>query len=156
MRRRAMVMGLPAAALAGKVAPPMQRGLAPRTFVFPRDHGAHAELRTEWWYLTGHGVNQDRLFGFQVTFFRSRVDATQALESRFAARQLVFAHAAVTDVRDGKLLHDQRIAREGFDIAAASQDDTRIHVRDWSLIRDSRSEERRVGKECRSRWSPYH
>src|SRR5256886_8020330 len=24
------------------------------------------------------------------------------------------------------------------------------------LIRDHRSEERRVGKECRSRWSPYH
>ena len=26
---------------------------------------------------------------------------------------------------------------------------------DGTLI-DSRSEERRVGKECRSRWSPYH
>src|SRR5688572_31981629 len=27
----------------------------------------------------------------------------------------------------------------------------------WSLIdRQTRSEERRVGKECRSRWSPYH
>ena len=24
------------------------------------------------------------------------------------------------------------------------------------LIADDRSEERRVGKECRSRWSPYH
>src|SRR5258707_11771523 len=24
------------------------------------------------------------------------------------------------------------------------------------LIREERSEERRVGKECRSRWSPYH
>ena len=24
------------------------------------------------------------------------------------------------------------------------------------VIYDSRSEERRVGKECRSRWSPYH
>ena len=23
-------------------------------------------------------------------------------------------------------------------------------------VRDERSEERRVGKECRSRWSPYH
>ena len=23
-------------------------------------------------------------------------------------------------------------------------------------VRDDRSEERRVGKECRSRWSPYH
>src|SRR5256885_3778587 len=25
-----------------------------------------------------------------------------------------------------------------------------------SLVADQRSEERRVGKECRSRWSPYH
>src|SRR4030042_4848037 len=24
------------------------------------------------------------------------------------------------------------------------------------ILRDRRSEERRVGKECRSRWSPYH
>ena len=24
------------------------------------------------------------------------------------------------------------------------------------ILRDTRSEERRVGKECRSRWSPYH
>ena len=27
---------------------------------------------------------------------------------------------------------------------------------EYVLIRDIRSEERRVGKECRSRWSPYH
>src|SRR2546427_6907448 len=26
----------------------------------------------------------------------------------------------------------------------------------WNLPGDTRSEERRVGKECRSRWSPYH
>src|SRR3989475_12382868 len=26
----------------------------------------------------------------------------------------------------------------------------------WPLLSASRSEERRVGKECRSRWSPYH
>ena len=25
-----------------------------------------------------------------------------------------------------------------------------------NIIGDTRSEERRVGKECRSRWSPYH
>ena len=31
-------------------------------------------------------------------------------------------------------------------------------LRDWSISRQRywRSEERRVGKECRSRWSPYH
>src|SRR2546425_12081186 len=26
----------------------------------------------------------------------------------------------------------------------------------WVTVADNRSEERRVGKECRSRWSPYH
>ena len=26
----------------------------------------------------------------------------------------------------------------------------------YKRMRDERSEERRVGKECRSRWSPYH
>ena len=27
---------------------------------------------------------------------------------------------------------------------------------DWNAVGSARSEERRVGKECRSRWSPYH
>ena len=26
----------------------------------------------------------------------------------------------------------------------------------WFFAEEERSEERRVGKECRSRWSPYH
>src|SRR2546427_7044708 len=29
-------------------------------------------------------------------------------------------------------------------------------LRPWRARRGPRSEERRVGKECRSRWSPYH
>ena len=28
--------------------------------------------------------------------------------------------------------------------------------RSYGAMQDDRSEERRVGKECRSRWSPYH
>ena len=31
-----------------------------------------------------------------------------------------------------------------------------IHVASHDPGHDDRSEERRVGKECRSRWSPYH
>ena len=32
-----------------------------------------------------------------------------------------------------------------------------VETKDGKIITDSeRSEERRVGKECRSRWSPYH
>ncbi|HUR88978.1 MAG TPA: carotenoid 1,2-hydratase, partial [Ramlibacter sp.] len=71
------------------------------------------------------------------TFFRSRVDATQSMQSRFAAKQLVFAHAALTDVEGKRLWHDQRIAREGFDVATAASGDMRLKLRDWSLARDS-------------------
>mgnify|MGYP000996731679 CR=1 FL=1 len=36
------------------------------------------------------------------------------------------------------------------------KDVNRIRLRINRYYRGSRSEERRVGKECRSRWSPYH
>ncbi|HEX7889095.1 MAG TPA: carotenoid 1,2-hydratase [Ramlibacter sp.] len=115
---------------------PDAHALPERTMRFPADHGAHPELRTEWWYITGHAESGGRSFGFQVTFFRSRVDPTQRMQSRFAAKQLVFAHAAVTDVQGGKLWHDDRIAREGFGIAAAATGEARLRLRDWSLARE--------------------
>ncbi|MEO5669249.1 MAG: carotenoid 1,2-hydratase [Ramlibacter sp.] len=108
-----------------------------KPIAFPRDRGVHPDLRTEWWYVTGHARAAGRDFGFQVTFFRTRVDAAQGLTSRFAAKQLVFAHAAVTDVQERKLWHDQRIAREGFGIAAAAEGETRVRLRDWSLERQA-------------------
>jgi len=104
---------------------------------FPRDYGAHPAFRTEWWYVTGQARAAQREFGFQVTFFRTRIGATQGMRSRFAARQLVFAHAALTDVQGRKLWHDQRIAREGFGVAAAAQGDTHVKLRDWLLDRRS-------------------
>ena len=51
------------------------------------------------------------------------------------------------------------------DDIAEIDDDFQIVVSSWSVYVESlnltlrqgiRSEERRVGKECRSRWSPYH
>src|SRR3712207_9297804 len=60
--------------------------------------------------------------------------------------------------------------RKAVQIAKAGIYDLRIHhddvvmplLRQWKLFEleglgtEGRSEERRVGKECRSRWSPYH
>jgi predicted secreted hydrolase len=113
--------------------------LAPQRLQFPRDLGSHPEMRTEWWYITGAvaGGTPAQSFGFQLTFFRSRVAATQGMASAFAAKQLLFAHAAVTDVTGKKLRHDQRLARAGFGVAQASESDTDIRLRDWSLRRSS-------------------
>ena len=105
------------------------------TMRFPRDHGSHPDFNTEWWYVTGWAQIKQRLIGFQITFFRSRIAATQSMASRFAAKQLLFAHAAVTDVQAKKLWHDQRIARSGFGVAQASEVDTDVRLRDWSLRR---------------------
>lgn len=128
LQRRALV-------LAGLAASSSAHALPEKKLVFPRDFGSHPEFRTEWWYVTGHAKSGDREFGFQVTFFRSRVDTTQGMKSQFAAKQLIFAHGAVTDVQGKKLLHDQRISREGFDIARASMTDTDVQIKDWSLKR---------------------
>ena len=114
--------------------------LPERSLRFPHDHGAHPDLRTEWWYITGHASSRTadaREFGFQLTFFRTRVDATQAMLSKFSAQQLIFAHAAVTDVQGQKLWHDQRIARAGFGVAVASTQDTQLKLNDWTLQRDT-------------------
>ncbi len=113
--------------------------ITPTRLRFPRDHGSHPLSRIEWWYITGHTRVGDgdgaRVFGFQLTFFRSRVDATQQMASRFAARQLLFAHAALTDVKGKHFWHDQRIARAGFDVASASEQDADLRLHDWSLLR---------------------
>ena len=105
---------------------------------FPRDHGAHPAQRTEWWYLTGSlQADAASTWGFQVTFFRSATGLPLDERSRFAARELVFAHVALTDLAQRRLRHDQRIARAGFGIAQASETDTRVVLRDWQLVRDA-------------------
>lgn len=112
---------------------------------FPRDYGAHPDYAIEWWYATGFLNVQDipAAFGFQVTFFRRRVPQTQGMQSSLAAKQLLFAHAALTDVPGRKLWHDQRIARSSgaepgqnsTDLASASTRTTFVQLRDWSLQR---------------------
>lgn len=107
-----------------------------RVFAFPKDHGAHPDFRTEWWYVTG-AVNTDKgkELGFQITFFRTRPRVDARNPSKFAPRQILFAHAAVSDPAVGKLVHDQRAARSGFGIAEAKIGDTDVRIKDWRLVR---------------------
>ncbi|MEO5697732.1 MAG: lipocalin-like domain-containing protein [Burkholderiaceae bacterium] len=114
---------------------PTRAASAAPALQFPRDFGAHRDARTEWWYLTGTLESGARLWGFQVTFFRSATGLDAARESRFNASELIFAHAALTDLEQRRLRHDQRIARSGFGIAQARSEDTAIALRDWQLQR---------------------
>jgi predicted secreted hydrolase len=113
-----------------------------RVLAFPRDHGAHPAARIEWWYLTGWlGPIEQPRAGFQLTFFRSRTGLAADLTGRFAPRQLLFAHAAVTDLVRGRHRHAERIVRWSGDPdaapARAALDDTALHIGRWSLRRDA-------------------
>ncbi len=111
---------------------------------FPRDGGAHPDFSTEWWYVTGwaNAGGQTAAYGFQLTFFRSRIPKTQGMRSGLAARQLIFAHAAITNIRGRKHWHDQRMARSSgrapgsspTDTAWADSTHTAITLQDWSLV----------------------
>ena len=136
LSRRALLAALASPALARAAAGPAER-LQRRALAFPADFGAHPEeARVEWWYITGALADEARAsYGFQLTFFRSRTDVPADQPSRFAAKQLVFAHAAVTDLGARRLRHDQRVARQGFGIAEAARGDTNVRLHDWTLAR---------------------
>jgi predicted secreted hydrolase len=107
-----------------------------RALEFPRDAGSHPGHRIEWWYVTGHLDSARGPLGFQVTFFRVRNPEAEANPSRFSPGQLLFAHAALADPSEGRLLHDQRSARMLDGLVEAKTADTAVRIDDWSLARE--------------------
>src|SRR5258708_30200601 len=86
---------------------------------------------------------------------RARARRAQVLVSK--SKSLVYASGHATKYTRARGAHrsaarprDPAEAGEGLDRGAAARAKRR------GGKEDDRSEERRVGKECRSRWSPYH
>jgi predicted secreted hydrolase len=116
---------------------------------FPRDFGAHPDYRIEWWYVTGwlasasapsraapDATDGMRPFGVQITFFRVRTAHAPDNPSRFAPRQLLFAHAALALPERRRLLVDQRSARLGPGRVRMDENELSLAVDDWTLRRD--------------------
>ena len=101
---------------------------------FPQDEGSHPAFRTEWWYVTGWLERAGAApAGFQITFFRSRPQIDESNTSAFTPRQIVIAHAALSDASRGKLAHDERAARASFGLAGAEEGRTHAWIDDWRL-----------------------
>ena len=113
---------------------------APHELVFPRDDGAHPDVRTEWWYVTGLVDGDDGArFGFQVTFFRRGMAPGEPPpgSSALRARQIAAAHLAIVDLDTGRFRHAQRLRRWGGGLAGASTDDLEVWLDDWVMQRQS-------------------
>lgn len=103
---------------------------------FPRDHGSHPGFRIEWWYITGKLVDDNqRPFGFQATFFRYALQPGAPTTSEpFGSQDLHMAHMAISDIRNHRLLHEERLNRNGWD-AYAAVGDLDLQNGNWTLQR---------------------
>jgi len=136
----------PRAAMAADAAPRASAEVVPgsafdavvpgKPLAFPRDFGAHPGYRIEWWYVTGQLESPRGPLGFQVTFFRARDRAAEAIPGRFSPRQLLFAHVALADPSHARFLHDQRAARALEGLVSADTGDTDLRIDDWTLVRE--------------------
>ena len=102
--------------------------------VFPRDHGSHPAFQTEWWYFTGHLVEEDRQifedpadFGFQLTFFRRG-----ASQLRAANWQNDFlAHGALSILKENRFLFSKLTSSGGLGVAGAKEGELLVWNKDW-------------------------
>ncbi len=106
-------------------------------FAFPRDHYAHEDFRTEWWYYTGHLRGKDgEEYGYQVTFFRSGLAEARDNPSRWAAKNLYLAHFAVSDIPRKSFQYFERVNRASLGQAGASETEFRVWVGAWEVSGD--------------------
>lgn len=110
----------------------------PWTFVFPRDHAAHDQFASEWWYFTGHlGAGDGRRFGYELTFFRlgmrPGMGAPRPGQSRWRGNELYPAHFALTDVAGQRFIYTERFERAALGMGYASTRRLDVRVDSWSL-----------------------
>lgn len=107
-----------------------------REFVFPRDHGAHPEYQTEWWYFTGNLATADnQRFGFQLALFRRALTPTMPERgSEWASNQVYFGDFAVTHVAGEQFFSSSRFSRGAAGLSGAVVEPRlRIWVEDWQV-----------------------
>ena len=126
-----------------------RRALPGYVYEFPRDHAAHPEFRTEWWYYTGHLITaKGRNFGFQLTFFRHALrPPSKQSKSRWALHTIYFAHFAITDEKDDHYRFQEKVSRGALDVAGANPNVYHVWVEDWEVSLQGNEHKLKAGKE---------
>jgi len=104
------------------------------TLKFPADHAAHPDYRTEWWYYTGHlQTTTGKRYGYQLTFFRHRVDSSgfTLSPSQWFADHVYMAHMAITDATAKRFVYGEKLNRAALGLAGASTQRYHVWNEDW-------------------------
>lgn len=121
------------------------RAEAPIPFEFPKDHGAHNDFQTEWWYYTGNlATESGRRFGYQLTFFRRAVVPPEMRIDRpsdWSVEQVYLAHFALTDVQTGQFYANEKIGRGAAGLAGAVGEPAyQVWLDEWQVVQVGENE----------------
>ena len=109
---------------------------ADKPTVFPADHFAHPDFRTEWWYYTGHLDDpRGNEYGFELVFFKRRTDndVRYGVPIRWYGNPAYLAHFAVTEIGLKRHQYKEKYGRGKYGRAGASQDMYKIWIDDWKV-----------------------
>ncbi|MBM4301174.1 MAG: carotenoid 1,2-hydratase [Deltaproteobacteria bacterium] len=107
-----------------------------RVFQFPRDHGAHPEYKTEWWYYVGHlTAASGESFGYQLTFFRVALRKLRKPDlqarSAWSLHTVYFAHLAITDIARRTFAFREKSGRGALSLSGAAAGTLKVWIDDW-------------------------
>ena len=113
-----------------------QQAIGPWTWSFPRDHGAHPNFKTEWWYFTGNLQDTlERKFGYQLTIFRQGIQYKPAqADSKWAVRDVYFGHMTISDITADRFHVAERVTRGALGEATASTKLMDVAMGPWSIV----------------------
>jgi predicted secreted hydrolase len=105
---------------------------------FPSDHGNHPSYRTEWWYYTGHLKTSDgKRYGFELAFFRQALSRQVDNPSSFTARDLYFAHFALSDLTAKQFWFAEKLNRPGPGLAGAKLGGVDVWNENWQAFHEA-------------------
>jgi predicted secreted hydrolase len=113
-----------------------QRAIGPWTWSFPRDHGAHPNFKSEWWYFTGNlkETSTGRPFGYQLTIFRQGVQNNPAQKnSKWAVRDFYFGHFTISDIARTEFHVAEKVSRGALGEAHAATDGMDVAIGEWKI-----------------------
>ena len=102
-----------------------------------------------------HSVGINMVVGYGLTESTATVSCTLPVGYDIGSVGVVLPGIEVKIGEDNEILLRGKTITKGY-YKKAEATAAAIEPDGWFHTGDARSEERRVGKECRSRWSPYH
>jgi len=104
----------------------------------PADLAAHEWAQLEWWYYTGHlKTKQGESFGFELTFFRRRLDNDRihGVPLKILERTAYMGNFALVSEKTGQYWGQGNFA-PGYGNAHASVERYDVQIQDWKASGD--------------------